>query len=223
MENNPMGRLGAVLLDVDGTLVDTAAILIRSLRYALEKWLGGSYSDEELRDLLGRPLRKQMEHYSREKAGELSAEFLRYYEAHQEEERPFTEALALIPWLRERGIKVCLVTSKTAPEMVITGGRFPGLKDVDAMVTSDETTAVKPYPAPALLALKRLEVPASQALMIGDSPYDIQCAHGAGIAAGAALWGPFPRRMLEPFHPDYWFTTPEEVRTAALSLREPRG
>lgn len=215
----PGTRLSAVLLDVDGTLVDTAAILIRSLRFSLQTHLGGIYSDEELRNLLGRPLRKQMEHFSPEKAGELSETFLRFYEEHQEEEQPFSEALALLPWLREQSLKVCLVTSKTALEMVITGGRFPGLRNVDAVVTSDETVRVKPNPDPALLALRKIGAAASESIMIGDSPYDIQCAHAAGVAAGSALWGPFPRAMLEPFHPEYWFSTPAEVRDFVLRAK----
>ncbi|MCA1597204.1 MAG: HAD-IA family hydrolase [Chloroflexi bacterium] len=211
--------LSAVLLDVDGTLVDTAGILIRSLRFSLETHLGGTYPDEQLRDLLGRPLRKQMEHFSPERAAELSETFLRYYEEHQSEEQPFREALALLPWLRERGLKVCLVTSKTAPEMVITGGRFPGLRNVDAVVTSDETSHVKPHPDPALLALRKLGVTAAESVMIGDSPYDIECAHSAGVTAGSALWGPFPRTMLEPFHPDHWFDTPSDVQRFVLESR----
>ncbi|MDQ2730611.1 MAG: HAD-IA family hydrolase [Armatimonadota bacterium] len=202
----------AVLLDVDGTLVDTAALLIHSLRHTLQLHLGGDYPDDQLRDLLGRPLQQQMEHFSLEKAEVMAAEFLRFYEEHKAEEKPFEEALALLPWMRSKGLRVCLVTSKTAGEMVVTGGRFPGLHDVDAVVTSDETQRVKPAPDPAILALQKLGVRPNEAIMIGDSPYDIQCGHSAGTLTGAALWGPFPRAKLEPFHPDRWFTSPEEVR-----------
>jgi pyrophosphatase PpaX len=204
--------LRALLLDVDGTLVDTAGLLIRALRHTLTAHLGGTYTDEELRNLLGRPLRQQMEQFDAERASPMAADFLEYYEAHQDEEQGFEAALDLLPWVRERGILVCLVTSKSAPEMVITRGRFPRLFEVDAMVTSDETARVKPHPDPAILALRRLGVEASEAIMVGDSPYDIQCGHGAGVPVGAALWGPFPQSMLARCEPDYWLASPADIR-----------
>ena len=102
---------------------------------------------------------------------------------------------------------------KSAPEMVITRGRFPALMEVDAIVTSDETLRVKPAPDPALLALQKLGLGPAETIMVGDSPYDIQCSRDAGVRSGAALWGPFPRTLLEPFKPDLWFSSPAELRS----------
>jgi len=213
--------LEALLFDVDGTLVDTASLLIRSLRFSLQTHLGGEYPDEQLRDLLGIPLRRQMALFSTDRTPELIETFMRFYEDHQDEEKPFTDALALLPWARSRGYRTCLVTSKSAPEMVITIGRFPGLADVDDMVTSDLTKNVKPHPEPALLALDRLRT--TRAIMVGDSPYDIQCARSAGILAGAALWGPFTRTKLQSFEPDHWFETPAHLKEFLDAAGPDRG
>jgi len=56
----PLPPLACVLFDLDGTLVNTTALLFASYRYALKQVLGVTATDEELREQLGRPLADTM-------------------------------------------------------------------------------------------------------------------------------------------------------------------
>jgi pyrophosphatase PpaX len=56
------------------------------------------------------------------------------------------------------------------------------------IVTADDTGEHKPNPAPVLKALELLGAEPEEALMVGDSVFDIQCAHNAGVAAALVNW-----------------------------------
>jgi soluble P-type ATPase len=57
------------------------------------------------------------------------------------------------------------------------------------VVTVDDTEEHKPHPAPVLKALEKLGAAPEEAIMVGDSIYDIQCAHNAGVEAIQVTWG----------------------------------
>jgi pyrophosphatase PpaX len=53
------------------------------------------------------------------------------------------------------------------------------------------------------VALEELGYSPDEALFLGDSPHDIASGNAAGVITVAALWGPFTREQLEPYHPAY--------------------
>jgi len=57
------------------------------------------------------------------------------------------------------------------------------------VVTCDDTTAHKPDPEPIELALTRLGASPEDAAYVGDSPFDVAAARGAGVFAVAVTWG----------------------------------
>jgi AHBA synthesis associated protein len=58
------------------------------------------------------------------------------------------------------------------------------------VIGSDEVARPKPAPDIVRHALDLLDVPAEQAIMVGDAPTDLASAQGAGVASAAALWAP---------------------------------
>ena len=74
---------------------------------------------------------------------------------------------------------------------------------MDVMVGADDVEQPKPHPAPVTKALERLGAVPREALFVGDSPIDIQAGRAAGTHTAAALWGPFPRELLEKERPDH--------------------
>ena len=52
--------------------------------------------------------------------------------------------------------------------------------------------------ASILEAARRLAVSASECIYVGDSPHDMAAGIAAGALTAAAMWGPFPVRVLEP-------------------------
>ena len=63
------------------------------------------------------------------------------------------------------------------------------LEIFDALIGGDDCARGKPDSAPVLAALDALGIPAQHALMVGDSPLDMQAAAAAGVLPVGALWG----------------------------------
>jgi pyrophosphatase PpaX len=94
----------------------------------------------------------------------------------------------LLAGLRNKGYKVGIVTSRTK-DTTLRGLEHFGIGGyIDALVTCNDTTRHKPDPEPALIGLRQLDVEACEALFVGDTMFDIRCAHNAGIRAVLVDW-----------------------------------
>lgn len=201
----PPGPFRAVLFDVDGTLIDTAELIADALEHACRRHLGRTHPRDAYYALIGKPAIVQMEILGGDKAPEMMDTAVAYYEEHSEEEQPFPGALDTLARLKETGIRLALVTSKTRMEINPTLERVPLQRYASVIVTADLTTRPKPFPDPVYLALQTLEIGADASLFVGDSPYDLQSGRAAGVKTGAATWGPHPRATLDAERPDYVF------------------
>jgi pyrophosphatase PpaX len=210
----PPGPYRAVLFDVDGTLIDTAELIADSLEYACRRHLGRTHPRETYYTLIGKPAIVQMEILGGDKAPEMMDTAVEYYEDHAEEEKPFPGALDTLARLKEVGIRLALVTSKTRMELNPTLERVPLQLYAAVIVTADMTTRPKPNPDPVYLALQTLQIGAHESLFIGDSPYDLQAGRAAGVHTGAATWGPHPRPVLQSERPEFMFNGYRDVLAA---------
>ena len=64
------------------------------------------------------------------------------------------------------------------------------------LIGSDDVTHGKPDPEPVQLALETLNVEASQAIFIGDSPHDMEAGAAAHVFSVGVTWGPYSREKL---------------------------
>ena len=115
--------------------------------------------------------------------------------------------------LVDRSYRLGLVTSKRSSSAGSDLDYFHLTPFFEVVITADDTERHKPDPEPVLLALERLGIDTARATYIGDSPYDLRCAHAAGVLAGAVAWGPFPREVLQAEKPDYWIPQPSDLLT----------
>ncbi len=214
------GRVRAILFDWDGTLADTIELILFTFAETFRVLGIPPRSREEVLSQVGRPLMEQAMDIDPARAEEIFSTYQRIYEEnHHRLVREFPGVRQALESLREKGYLMALVTSKRAD------GAFHDLRHFgyggyfDAVVTADDTVMHKPHPEPALEALRRLEAAPEEATFIGDSPFDIRCAHAAGITAGAVEWGPFPRRVLEAEKPDYWVPEPAALWGRIFNLQ----
>jgi len=210
----PPGPYRAVLFGVDGTLIDTADLIADALAYTCERHLGRTHPRDTYYALIGKPAIVQMEILGGDKAPEMMDTAVSYYEDHFEEEQPFAGALDTLARLKEVGIRLALITSKTRFELNPTLERVPLQRYASVIVTADLTTRPKPCPDPVYLALQTLQIGAHESLFIGDSPYDLQAGRAAGVYTGAAMWGTHSRMALEAERPDHVFGSYREILAA---------
>jgi pyrophosphatase PpaX len=183
-------RYPVVLFDLDGTVIDTGAIILASMRHAAETVIGGSYTDAELLAAVGGPgLEAQMETLDPGRVDEL----VRVYREHNE---PLHDTIAVcagmdaaLDELKARGHRLGIVTAKRRATVELAFARIPIEHLFDTVVGGDETDRHKPDPAPLLLALERMGADARDAAYVGDSPFDMQAAKAAGLYAIGVSWG----------------------------------
>ena len=189
----------AVLFDLDGTLIDTVELIMASARHATEVVLGQALPDDVLRRNIGIPLKAQMAEYAPDHVPELLAAYRAHNDiVHDDLIREFPGTEDALDALRGAGYPMGIVTSKSRP-VAQRGLDYFGLGGYFETVIGYEDTEIhKPLAEPLLECARRMGVAAERCIYVGDSPHDIACGNAAGALTAAALWGPFPERVLEP-------------------------
>lgn len=208
--------LRAILFDIDGTLINTVDLIVKALDYTYQKHLGIALPREEIRRLIGLPLKVQMRYLDDRVAGNaphdlMEADEVAYYKAHRDQERVIPEAVQAVQTAYRKGYAVALVTSKSREELHITLPKLAVDAYVDTVVAADDTERHKPAPDPVLKALERLQVAPEQAIYIGDTVFDLSCGRAAGVLVGAVAWGAHLPEDLRAAQPDYYFETPADL------------
>jgi pyrophosphatase PpaX len=192
-------RFPVVLFDLDGTLIDSGAIILDSFRHAARTVLDVELTDEALLAGVGAGsgLRDQMASFDRERVEELIVS----YRAHNEPAHERLECClgieGLLAALHRQRRRLGIVTAKRRATVDLAFARLPIARFFDVVVTEESTERRKPHPDPILLALARLGAEPGEAAYVGDSPFDAEAAKSAGVLAVGVTWGRmFARHQL---------------------------
>ncbi len=170
--------------------------------------------DEQLMARVGVPLAQQMADFSDDPA--VQQELLDVYRTynhrvHDEMVREFEGVSSLVTELRERGVRLGVVTSKRR-WLAQRGLALFGLDEAfEFVIGSDDCERHKPDPEPILMGCERLGLEPGACAYVGDSPFDLQAARAAGVTAVAALWGMFSEEALAAEQPDALCRQPMDV------------
>ena len=198
-----MSTFPVVLFDLDGTVVDSGAIILASMRHATRQVLGREYADPELMQAVGGPgLEAQMAALAPDRVEEL----VRVYRAHNEPLHDELEACNgmedVIVRLHEEGVRLGIVTAKRRSTVDLAFARLRVGHLFETVVGGDETERHKPDPQPLLEAARRLGVDPIDCAYVGDSPFDIRAAKNAQMYSVAVTWGRIhDRETLEAEQP----------------------
>lgn len=194
-----------MLFDLDGTLVDSGAIILASFRHATQTVLRREIPDHELLAAVGGPgLREQMEAIDPERAEELIHVYSEHNVGLHNDLQPCIGILDALENLHGDGRTLGVVTAKRRATLALAFQVLPELERYfDVTIGAEDTARHKPHPEPLLAALDRLDADAGGAVYVGDSPFDVQAAKAACIASVAVTWGRIhSRERLERERPD---------------------
>lgn len=171
----------AVFFDYDGTLVDTNNLIIQSYKYTYKKNLGIDALEEDIVKNFGIPLLTVLKQQAEDKFEELHSSYNSYYESkHNEMVKVYDGVYETLKVLRDLGIMTGIVSSKK--KLWLERGmellRLEGLFDV--VIGCEDTHKNKPDPEPILKACEAIGIKPEEALMVGDSNFDIECGKNAG-------------------------------------------
>lgn len=204
----------AILFDLDGTLINTVDLILKSFHHTTEVHGLPRVTDAEWLGMLGTPLRVQFRRFTEnvDEIHELISTYVNYnLDHHDELIEHYPGVCDEVRSFHEEGFRLGVVTSKMhgSLERGLSIGGFDGLFEV--LIGADDVINPKPHPEPVLMALKKLGIVAEAATFVGDSPYDLLSGRAAGVRVAAAMWGPFRRGTLEPHNPDYWLESPADL------------
>lgn len=178
------------IFDVDGTLLNSAEVDQQCLQQMLREF-GQEHTLEELRPSFGKPGRQTLADLGF--SGEAAERAMDRWEGLSQERiaevRVFDGVEAMLKALHERGCRCGIVTSRTHYQFDY--GFSPlGLDGYfDAVICMEDAPRHKPAPDPLLECLRRMGGTADEAVYIGDSACDMECAAAAGVKSCLALWG----------------------------------
>jgi phosphoglycolate phosphatase len=184
--------LRAALIDLDGTLLDTAPDLavaanrVRSefglpdLAVARVAEFVGKGTDMLVHRALTDDLRGRVDDASFRRA---KASFEGHYrKVNGTRSRVFDGVPQALERLREAGLRLGCVTNKPREFTLELLERMRLLAQLDTVVAGDEVARRKPHPDVILAACERLGVLPAATILIGDSANDAQAAHAAGCS-----------------------------------------
>ena len=211
-----MMKYEAVVFDMDGTILDTSADLTTSLNYAFEKTgHRHDFTVEDIKNFFGsgvvvaitRALAYEAgssleslvafgtkdeqipEAVTQAEVDRVLKVFKPYYADHcQIKTGPFPGILELMQKLRQRGIKLAVVSNKPDEAVQVLVGKLFG-KEFDFVLGEKGGIRRKPAPDMTSECVKVLAVPRDKCVYIGDSEIDIQTARNSKMDEIAVTWG----------------------------------
>jgi len=210
----------ALLLDVDGTLLETFPDILDSMNRALSELGEARLTAEELRPLIGIHVVRQMDLLRKMPEARAREVDDRYYGHFR---RIVEEHVALYPGVREtlaalRGWKIATFTTRRK-EVARIMLRTAGIDTFfTAIVGGDEVTRQKPHPDLALHVARTLGVPPSECVVVGDAPVDIEAGKAAGMVTVAVTYGYGPREALWAAKPAALLERFEQLPVVLASL-----
>jgi 2-phosphoglycolate phosphatase len=196
-------RARAIVFDLDGTLVDTMDDLWRALNNALQvhghRAVPRAIVMASLHGGLNATARAALESQNAAPTGleALEQTYLRQYRKRRHAgSRLYPGVLELLSCCSSRRRAMAVCTNKPTAEAVDLLSCLGARKFFGAVIGADACDAQKPDPAPLRLALNQLRATADDAVFIGDSIVDMECAeradvsfmlHTAGYGSDAAL------------------------------------
>lgn len=183
-----------VLLDNDGTVVDTKQHIINDIVTTVKAHdPRRQLTQEEIDNFFGPPLETCYQKLYPEADQEFVFTLSQY---HRLVSRDSLHLVQLYPGmietldrLRGRGLRLGLVTSRERESLLVILDNLKIERFFDAIVAQDDVIKHKPDPAPVKKALELLDVGAGKAFMVGDTVGDILAGKAAGTKTIAALYG----------------------------------
>lgn len=208
-------RTKAVLFDFDGTLVNSAPGIVKTMEQTFLQMGVSIPTEAAMRATIGLPLRtalQQLGHLSEmdaDRAADIYRELFPTFEVNYVTVFPLV--LETLGRLRELGIRMAIVTSRDTTSLDLIMNRRGMATFFETRVTGAGGLAPKPAPDMVQALLNRMELTADEALVVGDTTFDIEMGNSAGCRTVAVTYGNHSRDMLQEARPSFMIDKMEEL------------
>lgn len=210
------GGTETVLLDVDGTLVDSTYLHVCAWAHAFAR-VGLSVPAHRLHAAIGMGGDRLVAHVANDATESAVGDVVR--DAHREtflstidQVRPTRGAEELVGELRRRGYDIAIASSADGEltDALLAVAQVDGL--VSTVTTGDDVDSTKPHPE--LLEVARQRSGKAPLLLLGDTPWDARAAAGVDLRCVGVRTGGFSDQTLLEAGMESVFEDPQEVLEA---------
>ena len=203
------------LFDLDGTLINTIDLIIDCFRHSLDYAGGVKVPNKEIHSHIGLPLIEQFKiylgHLSDVDYEEIIREHMDYQLNHWRNKIfVYRDVKEILDKLKNNKCRLAIVTSRRLETAKLYTQELGLFDYFEYFITPESTFSHKPNPEPAFYALRQLQANRLETLFIGDSPFDIECGHRAGIETALAKWGKNTQKNFK-YKPTYKLNKPTDI------------
>ena len=219
----------AILFDLDGTLIDSVPDIAAAANLLLETESLAPLTVDQVRGMIGNGIAKLVERAFEARGvtlegdahAAMTARMMEIYKDHLTIETSLMEGAEHVLRAYARiGVRLAVVTNKPEAFSREILEHFDLGEAVSVVVGGDTGPVRKPAPDMLLHALAELDATASEALMVGDSPADIDAAKAASMAS-VAVRGGYTRIPADELGADVVIDSLGELPGAIEQLTEP--
>lgn len=202
----------AVFFDLDGTVIDTNALILESFRHTFRTKLHLDIPDETIYSFFGEPLHTTLSRYEGN-VEELLTTYRTFNHAHHDTMvRPFEGTEETLKELKAMGLLLGIITSKRRM-LAERGLEFFRIRQYfDVVITPEDTEEHKPTAAPLLKACEVLGVTdPRETIMVGDSTFDLLCGKNAEAKTVGVSYSKISLEILKAVGPDVMVDSLSEI------------
>ena len=202
----PMLKVKGILLDLDGTIVDSKEAYLEAVKTAF-KTVGQRMVNAKIVTEIPKrleqnlPIKDLLKGIDAQKF--LTIYLNAYYQNTSTKTKPIPKISETLKKLSEKA-KLALITMRYVPKEKVASEleKFGLAKYFQYIITALDTHEPKPSPEALIKCAKQLDIPKCECLVVGDSVADITAGKNAGITTVAVLSGIFSRKELKSEKPD---------------------
>lgn len=193
----------AILFDVDGTLLDTTEYIYGAFEYSLQKNSFPVLPRSEMGLMMGKSLKDCYIAFTKtQDVKDLMQDHHQFQLVHPELSHVYKGAIETLLGLLKAGYRLSTITSRSGNIVLDTLKRARIDLYFEHIITLDDVQKEKPDPEGILKALQKMDIAPQKAIMVGDSPVDIEAGKNAGTKTVGAAYG-FHGAKIAESNPDY--------------------
>ena len=203
-------KFKAILIDLDGTMFDTAPEITIAMNQTLQALNFKTLSFNTIRQFIGKGVDNLVNqsllasnkkvHIEKNKALNLFNDF---YKKIAKQSKPYDDVESTLQFLQDKQIKLACVTNKPSSHTYLILEESDFEKFFDCIICGDEMKFKKPHQFSIDFVRKKLDVSEVETLMVGDSSNDIRAANNAGVSVATVPYGYQYEEPIENFPVSY--------------------
>ena len=203
-----MKKIKLIILDFDGTLADTRGLIVKTMQQTLEALGLESRTDEQCASMIGLPLKQAFTDLlpmSDEMGGQCVETYRRIFNENNAVYKipTFPNVLETLHQLHKQGYTLTIASSRSNRSLREFVNDMHLNDVIPYVLGAEDVTRAKPHPDPVLQTLENFHCTPDEAMVIGDTWYDIEMGKRAGVKTCGVTYGNGTREELIKAGADY--------------------